>query len=82
MVDFLKNKVVTALIVIATVILAGVAIFTAYRLYQSGTEPDQAGRYQKNIEPQRIGIIQPVQAGIGRLYLSLRDIPSGTQGGS
>jgi hypothetical protein len=36
--DFLKNKVVTALIVIATVILAGVAIFTAYRLYQSGTE--------------------------------------------
>lgn len=37
--DFLKNKVVTVLIVIATVILAGVAIFTAYRLYQSGTEP-------------------------------------------
>jgi hypothetical protein len=32
--DFLKNKVVTVLIVIATVILAGVAIFTAIRLYQ------------------------------------------------
>ena len=37
--DFLKNKVVTVLIVTATVILAGVAIFTAYRLYQIGTEP-------------------------------------------
>jgi len=34
MIDFLKGKVVTALIVIATVILAGVAIFTALRLYQ------------------------------------------------
>ena len=32
--DFLKNKVVTSVIVVATVILAGVAIFTALRLYQ------------------------------------------------
>jgi len=37
--DFLKNKVVTALIVIGTVILAGVAIFTAIRLYQLRTRP-------------------------------------------
>ena len=37
--DFLKNKVVTALIVIGTVILAGVAIFTALRLYQLRTRP-------------------------------------------
>ncbi len=37
--DFVKNKLVTVLIVIATVVLAGVAIFTAYRLYQTGTEP-------------------------------------------
>ena len=32
--DFIKNKLVTGLIVVATVILAGVAIFTALRLYQ------------------------------------------------
>jgi len=32
--DFFKGKVVTALVVISTVILAGVAIFTAIRLYQ------------------------------------------------
>ena len=32
--EFLKGKIVTGLIVIATVILAGVAIFTALRLYQ------------------------------------------------
>ena len=32
--NFLKNKLTTALILIATVILAGVAIFTAYRLYK------------------------------------------------
>jgi hypothetical protein len=32
--DFFKNKVVTALIVTATLILAGVAVFTAVRLYQ------------------------------------------------
>ena len=37
--DFLKNKVVTALIIIGTVILAGVAIFTALRLYQLRTRP-------------------------------------------
>src|SRR3972149_6084215 len=37
--DFLKNKLVTALIVIGTVILAGVAIFTAIRLYQLRTRP-------------------------------------------
>lgn len=32
--DFLKNKIVTVLILVATIILAGVAIFTAIRLYQ------------------------------------------------
>lgn len=37
--DFLKNKVVTALIIIGTIILAGVAIFTALRLYQLRTRP-------------------------------------------
>ncbi|MCH7641318.1 hypothetical protein IID22_03920 [Patescibacteria group bacterium] len=37
--DFLKNKVVTVLIVVATIILAGVAIFTALRLYQLRTRP-------------------------------------------
>ena len=31
---FFKNKIVTVLILVATLILAGVAIFTAYRLYQ------------------------------------------------
>lgn len=31
--EFLKNKVVTGLVVVATIILAGVAIFTALRLY-------------------------------------------------
>ena len=31
---FFKNKVVTVLILLATLVLAGVAIFTAYRLYQ------------------------------------------------
>lgn len=34
-----KGKVVTAIIVIATVILAGVAVFTALRLYDKGPEP-------------------------------------------
>ena len=37
--DFLKNKLVTGLVVIATLILAGVAIFTAVRLYQLRTAP-------------------------------------------
>ncbi|OGM05169.1 hypothetical protein A2715_03365 [Candidatus Woesebacteria bacterium RIFCSPHIGHO2_01_FULL_39_32] len=37
--DLFKGKVVTALVVIATVILAGVAIFTAVRLYQLRREP-------------------------------------------
>jgi len=37
--EFLKNKVVTILVVVATVILAGVAIFTALRLYQLRTQP-------------------------------------------
>lgn len=37
--DFLKNKVATVLIVVATVILAGIAIFTAVRLYQLRTKP-------------------------------------------
>ena len=32
--DFLKSKFVTAIVVLATIILAGVAIFTALRLYQ------------------------------------------------
>lgn len=32
--DFFKNKVVTVLILAATLILAGIAIFTAIRLYQ------------------------------------------------
>ena len=32
--DFFKNKIVTVLILIATLVLAGVAIFTAIRLYQ------------------------------------------------
>lgn len=32
--DFLKNKLVTVLIVVATLVLAGIAIFTAIRLYQ------------------------------------------------
>lgn len=46
--DFLKSKLVTSLIVIATVILAGVAIFTAIRLYQlrnesvSPTDPEES----------------------------------------
>ena len=31
---FFKNKIVTVLILVATLVLAGVAIFTAYRLYQ------------------------------------------------
>lgn len=34
MINLLKNKIATVLIVIATVILAGVAVFTALRLYQ------------------------------------------------
>lgn len=37
--DFFKSKVVTALVVVATAILAGVAIFTAMRLYKLGSEP-------------------------------------------
>ena len=37
--DFLKNKLVTGLIIAGTVILAGVAIFTAIRLYQLRTRP-------------------------------------------
>lgn len=32
--NFFKNKIVTGLVIVATVILAGVAIFTALRLYQ------------------------------------------------
>ena len=36
--DFIKSKLVTSLIVVATVILAGVAIFTAVRLYQLRNE--------------------------------------------
>jgi len=32
--DFFRNKIVTILILIATLVLAGVAIFTAIRLYQ------------------------------------------------
>lgn len=32
--DFFKNKLVTIIVVIATVVLAGIAIFTAVRLYQ------------------------------------------------
>ncbi|OGM21959.1 hypothetical protein A2863_02520 [Candidatus Woesebacteria bacterium RIFCSPHIGHO2_01_FULL_38_9b] len=32
--DFLKNKFVTGVVVVATIILAGVAVFTAMRLYQ------------------------------------------------
>src|SRR3989337_1792515 len=35
----MKNKIVTVLIIFATVILAGVAIFTAVRLYQLRQEP-------------------------------------------
>ena len=37
--DLFKGKIVTALVVIATVILAGVAIFTAVRLYQLRSQP-------------------------------------------
>ena len=37
--ELLKSKLVTSLIVISTVILAGVAIFTALRLYQLRTRP-------------------------------------------
>src|SRR3989344_8424927 len=37
--DIFKGKFVTALVVIATVILAGVAIFTAVRLYQLRNQP-------------------------------------------
>ena len=37
--DLLKNKMATSLVVVATVILAGVAIFTALRLYQLRTSP-------------------------------------------
>ena len=37
--DFLKGKFATALVVTATVILAGVAIFTALRLYQLRQQP-------------------------------------------
>lgn len=36
--DFFKGKFATGLVVIATVILAGVAIFTALRLYQLRTQ--------------------------------------------
>src|SRR3989344_1535453 len=34
MADLLKGKIATGLVVVATIILAGVAIFTALRLYQ------------------------------------------------
>ena len=37
--DFIKGKFFTVLTVIVTLILAGVAIFTAVRLYQLGQEP-------------------------------------------
>lgn len=37
--EFFKGKFITGLVVIATVILAGVAIFTALRLYQLRTQP-------------------------------------------
>jgi hypothetical protein len=37
--DMFKNKIATGFVVLSTVILAGVAIFTAYRLYQLRTRP-------------------------------------------
>lgn len=37
--DFFKSKLATGIIVAATVILAGIAIFTALRLYQLRQEP-------------------------------------------
>jgi cytoskeletal protein RodZ len=37
--SFFKNKIVTVLILVATLVLAGVAIFTAYRLYQLRQQP-------------------------------------------
>lgn len=37
--DFLKGKAVTVIIIVATIILAGVAIFTAIRLYQLRQRP-------------------------------------------
>jgi len=36
---FIKTKAITGIIVVATILLAGVAIFTALRLYQLGSEP-------------------------------------------
>ena len=34
-----KDKIVTSIVVLATLILAGIAVFTALRLYGSGTQP-------------------------------------------
>src|SRR3972149_5719509 len=37
--SFFKNKIVTVLILVATLVLAGIAIFTAIRLYQLRQQP-------------------------------------------
>jgi hypothetical protein len=37
--EFAKSKIVTSIIVLTTIVLAGVAVFTAIKLYQTGTEP-------------------------------------------
>src|SRR3989304_2259709 len=37
--SFFKNKIVTILVLVATLVLAGIAIFTAIRLYQLRQQP-------------------------------------------
>lgn len=55
--NLLQNKLVTGLVVLATFILAGVAVFTAIRLYQlryqnvSPTSPEQSGATGNNQTP-------------------------------
>lgn len=53
MANFFKNKVVTGLIVSATVMLAGVSVFAAYRLYKLGqNEKTPTSSVAETIETQ------------------------------
>lgn len=55
--NLLQNKIVTSLVIVATLILAGVAIFTAIRLYQLQNEnvslsgPDESGATNNSPTP-------------------------------
>jgi len=71
----MKNKIVTIIIVIATVILAGVAIFTAIRLYQLRQQSVVPTRPESKPEAR---VINPTPPGCALLTFHITQEPTAT----